>query len=76
MYINAERFGEAVLEKLGYNWTNCNFRSEHGMDSSDVLVGAASVVAKHVRDSEIEDFKKSRQDVGSGYPSDPRASAQ
>ena len=72
--INAERFGGAVSEKLGCNWTNCNFRSEHGMDSSDVLVGAASVVAKHVRDSEIEKISKSLGiDVGSGYPSDPRA---
>ena len=71
--VNAERFGKSVSNKLGPKWSHCVFRSEHRMDSSDILVGAASVVAKHVRDSEIVKISnRLGMDVGSGYPSDPK----
>lgn len=71
--VNAERFGKSVSEELGPKWSHCIIRSEHRMDSSDVLVGAASVVAKHVRDSEIAKISEELGiDVGSGYPSDPK----
>ena len=47
--------------------------SEHKADLNHTIVGAASIIAKVVRDREIA---KSREDIGidfgSGYPSDPK----
>ncbi|MFY4815432.1 ribonuclease HII, partial [Haloarcula sp. AONF1] len=46
----------------------------HGADEDDPVVGAASVVAKTVRDAamaEIDAAYPGYDDLGSGYPSDP-----
>jgi len=46
----------------------------HGADADDPVVGAASVVAKVVRDDRMSDVDAAYpeyDDVGSGYPSDP-----
>jgi ribonuclease HII len=46
----------------------------HGADGDDPVVGAASVVAKTVRDAamaEIDAAYPAYDDLGSGYPSDP-----
>ncbi|TKJ17137.1 ribonuclease HII [Candidatus Woesearchaeota archaeon B3_Woes] len=46
---------------------------EHKADLNYVIVGAASILAKVTRDSEIEKIKKKINiNFGSGYPSDPR----
>ncbi|MFA6073225.1 MAG: ribonuclease HII [Candidatus Woesearchaeota archaeon] len=46
---------------------------EHKADLNNVIVGAASVLAKVTRDRMIEDIKKKVGfDFGSGYPADPR----
>ncbi|MEM0439998.1 MAG: ribonuclease HII [Candidatus Caldarchaeum sp.] len=42
----------------------------HG-DSRNVLIAAASIVAKVMRDKKIEQLRKILGDFGSGYPSDP-----
>jgi len=54
----------------------CNTRlvAEHKADEKYVVVGAASIVAKVVRDAKIEELK-THGDVGSGYPQDPRTIA-
>ncbi|ELZ48919.1 ribonuclease HII [Halorubrum coriense DSM 10284] len=49
----------------------------HGADEDDPVVGAASVVAKVVRDAAMTDLDAARPeyDLGSGYPSDPTTRA-
>ncbi len=44
----------------------------HDADKRFVVVGAASIIAKVIRDKEIEKLKKEYGDFGSGYPSDPK----
>ncbi len=67
------RFGANVLSALGSPWECCDVVSEHKMDSRDVVVGAASIVAKITRDREIEKLSEEIGiDLGSGYPSDQK----
>ncbi|MGB9749148.1 MAG: ribonuclease HII [Candidatus Woesearchaeota archaeon] len=57
---------EHVLKK------NIEFLVEHKADFRYKVVGAASIIAKVVREQEIEKIKnKYKVDFGSGYPSDP-----
>lgn len=50
-----------------------NLIAENKADETYIVVGAASILAKVTRDKEIEKIsKKLKQDVGSGYPSDPK----
>ncbi len=70
--VDAGRFGRNVSSSLGNSWSHCLVKSEHQMDSEDLIVGAASIIAKVTRDNEIR--KLSRLigvELGSGYPSDP-----
>jgi ribonuclease HII len=46
--------------------------SEHKADEKYPIVAAASIIAKVVRDDEIEKLKKAYGDFGSGYASDER----
>ena len=46
--------------------------SSHHADDLYLAVSAASIVAKVVRDSEIEKLHRIYGDFGSGYPSDPK----
>ena len=47
--------------------------AKHRMDSEEVLVGAASILAKVCRDKEIRRINNLLDiDIGSGYPSDPK----
>ncbi len=68
----AKRFGEYVTENLR---TPCEVLSCHKADRDNVVVSAASVVAKVVRDREVESLRGVHGDFGSGYPSDPRTRA-
>ncbi len=46
---------------------------EHKADFNHIVVGAASIVAKVIRDRQIDGIKsKIKIDFGSGYPSDPK----
>tara|TARA_Y100001960_G_scaffold329407_1_gene420648 strand:- start:3589 stop:4326 length:738 start_codon:yes stop_codon:yes gene_type:complete len=70
--VNSERFGKGILSTLGSGWEGCRIVSGHKMDSNDVVVGAASIIAKVTRDEEIEKLSKlAGLELGSGYPSDP-----
>ncbi len=70
--INAERFGRRITSILGSTWERCKMKSKHKMDSSDVIVGAASIIAKVTRDKEMEKLSELIGfELGSGYPSDP-----
>lgn len=65
----AERHGKMVTSYLG---CECRVVAEHHADKSFPLVSAASIVAKVVRDREIEVLAAKYGDIGSGYPSDQR----
>jgi ribonuclease HII len=65
----AERHGHMVTNYLG---CKCRVVAEHHADVSFPLVSAASIVAKVVRDREIEALALEYGDIGSGYPSDQK----
>lgn len=46
--------------------------SLHHADSINVVVSAASIVAKVTRDREVQRIRRKYEDIGSGYPSDVR----
>ena len=62
-----------VSKTLGDDWLGCKIYSEHKMDSRDEVVAAASIIAKVIRDSAMEELSQELNiDLGSGYPSDPK----
>lgn len=71
--INEKRFGDRVSSSLGKDWSQWTIQSKHKMDFDNILVGAASILAKFHRDKEIEKIGQVLNlDIGSGYPSDPK----
>jgi ribonuclease HII len=71
--VNDVRFGKNILSRLK---NKIEIISKHKADSIYPIVGAASILAKTVRDQEITKIskileKKLKLSVGSGYPSDP-----
>jgi ribonuclease HII len=44
--------------------------SMHRADSLNVVVSAASIIAKIVRDKQIQEIRNTHHNIGSGYPSD------
>lgn len=65
-----KKFAEDIKSKLNFE---CKFISENKADTKYPLVGAASIIAKELRELEVEQAKKSLNvDFGSGYPSDPK----
>ena len=71
--VNEQRFTERISNALGEEWNEWEIHARHKMDSDEILVGAASILAKVRRDKEIDEitFLLDR-DIGSGYPSDPK----
>jgi ribonuclease HII len=65
--VNAARHAETMRRFMDWN---CTIISEHKADRSYPVVGAASIVAKVLRDRQIEDLKKKYGELGSGYPAD------
>ncbi|MEM3127769.1 MAG: ribonuclease HII [Nitrososphaerales archaeon] len=70
--VNPERFKKTILSKL-----TCSTRvdSKHHADSENIVVSAASILAKVKRDHEIDKLRKKIGDLGSGYPSDRKTMA-
>ena len=67
---DADRFGRRVA-----HWAGSSARVEacHHADRDDVVVGAASIVAKVRRDRAIDRLRhRLGREIGSGYPSDRR----
>jgi len=74
--VDAARFGRNVSSTLGLKESCCSVFSNHGMDSSDVVTGAASIIAKVNRDRAIAILSGELGiELGSGYPSDPKTIA-
>lgn len=65
-----EKFKDEILKRLSFE---CKIISENKADVNYPIVGAASIIAKELREQEraqiIENIKLN---CGSGYPSDPR----
>ena len=66
--VNCFRYAEMVRSHLS---SPCEIVSEHHADEKFMVVSAASIVAKVVRDREITKLAKKYGEIGSGYPSDP-----
>ena len=68
-----KRFRDRVSSSLGSSWSQWSIKSQHKMDLENILVGAASILAKVHRDKEIEKIGQLLGlEIGSGYPSDPK----
>ena len=67
--VNAARFADTVLHLLP---TPCEIIAEHRADNSHTIVGAASIIAKVLRDRSIHELREEYGDIGSGYPSDKK----
>ena len=70
--VKADRFGSTIGERSGLAKLGCKIVSEHKADAKYPVVSAASIIAKHKRDSIIESLHHEYGDFGSGYPADPK----
>ncbi len=66
--VDARRYGRTVA---GFLTRRCRLLPVHGADRIHPVVGAASIVAKVLRDRAIAELAREHGDIGSGYPSDP-----
>lgn len=66
--VNCLRYAEMIRAHLPLA---CEIVSEHHADEKFMVVSAASIVAKVVRDRELTKLAKKFGEIGSGYPSDP-----
>ena len=71
--VNEQRFGKDIQQRIS---RKCEIISKHKADDIYPIVGAASIIAKTIRDQEIrcieqELQKKLKLPLGSGYPADP-----
>ncbi len=71
--VNEERFGRNIMSRLSFK---PEIISKHKADDIYPVVGAASILAKTIRDKEIKKISQKLEEklnlpLGSGYPSDP-----
>ena len=66
--INSSRYGEVV--KRNVKRKNVKIYSMHRADKNNLVVSAASIIAKVIRDREIKKLRGRFDNIGSGYPSD------
>jgi ribonuclease HII len=66
--VDERRYGRTVAR---YLTRECRIHSVHGADRIHPIVGAASIVAKVLRDRAIASLAREHGEIGSGYPSDP-----
>jgi len=65
-----KKFGQEILRNLSFK---AQIISENKADTKYELVGAASIVAKELREEEMRQTReKLNIDCGSGYPADPK----
>ncbi|HDI02284.1 MAG TPA: ribonuclease HII, partial [Ignisphaera sp.] len=69
---NPEKLKEKIRKCLILRGIHANLIVEHRADAKYLVVGAASIVAKYLRDTHIDMLKRTYGDFGSGYPSDMR----
>ena len=71
--VNEKRFGRNIMSRLSFK---PEIISKHKADDIYPVVGAASILAKTIRDKEIKKISQKLEEklnlpLGSGYPSDP-----
>ena len=67
---NPLKFGDEILNRLSFK---CKIISENKADKKYEMVGAASIIAKELREQELSEIRENvKFDCGSGYPSDPK----
>lgn len=65
-----KEYGEQIRNSLGFP---CEIISENKADLTYTIVGAASIIAKELREQEVAQIKHNLKiDCGSGYPADPK----
>lgn len=65
-----DSFGEDLKKRLSFD---CKVISENKADLKYPIVGAASIIAKELREQELEQIRINiKLDCGSGYPADPK----
>ncbi len=70
-YIDSLFRNTKKLKELLSTKTNAKLIVEHKADSKHLVVAAASILAKVMRDKAINDLKQqTKKELGSGYPSD------
>ncbi len=69
----AGEFAKMIKSRLGE--PSCVIICEHGADASRLVVSAASIIAKVLRDNAIKNLKNILGDFGSGYPSDKKTTS-
>ena len=67
--VNPERYKLCISQ---YLTCETGVHSMHHADSLNLVVSAASIIAKITRDQEIKEIRKQYRTIGSGYPSDQR----
>ncbi len=67
---NIESFKEYLIQFLDNKEVDLTL--EHKADEKYEVCSAASILAKVIRDREIENIQDKHGDCGSGYPSDPK----
>ncbi len=68
--VNLERYKDSIKKYLRI--LKPSIYCLHHADSLNVVVSAASIVAKVIRDNEVRRIRKVYHDIGSGYPSDKK----
>ena len=71
IYVDSFDVNEERLSKLLSGMTGKEVICRHRADSQFYSVSAASIVAKVIRESEMDIIRKKYGNIGSGYPSDP-----
>lgn len=69
--INIDRYTDYLKSKLTIK-NNSSVIAMHKADKINPVVSAASIIAKVIRDREIQILEEIFQNVGSGYPSDKK----
>jgi ribonuclease HII len=70
--VNPERYKHCIESYLDHSSTKTMIHSLHHADRLNVVVSAASIIAKIIRDYEILQIRKVHPNIGSGYPSDKK----
>lgn len=72
--VSIEKWKDFLKTKIN-NLSNLEIVCEHKADVNYVAVSAASILAKHIREKEMDKLKeKFGKEIGSGYCSDPKTS--
>jgi ribonuclease HII len=67
--VNLDRYKHSIQK---YMVDPRNICCLHHADTLNIVVSAASILAKIIRDKEIQKIRNIYQDIGSGYPSDEK----